>query len=132
MKKLQSMAADEQASLHTTVTGDQVSVTYSVKPNGEKGSPRYNLTNVFDFTGVSQSELYVLATRSLRIDVQAIWRKASDKMNSDVWQDRKFSVRSMLDQTRQKADPVAQVLKKADSMSKNEIMALVKQLEEMV
>ena len=126
MKKLKPMAADEQATLHTTVTGDKVSVTFSVKPNGEKGTARYNLIQVFDFAHVSQTELYVLATRSLRIDVQATWRKASDKMDADIWQDRKWSVRAMLDQTRTrtKKTDADKALAAMAKLSKAEVMAI--------
>ncbi len=137
MKKLQPMAVDEQATLKTEASDHEalkrnldylgtpmddriVKVVFSVKPDGEKGTPRYNLTQRFDFTGVTIAELLILAVRSLRIDVQAIWRKAKDRMDADVWQDRKWSVRAMLDQTRQKADPAQKVLNAASKMSKQE------------
>ena len=105
--------------------------TFSVKPNGEKGSPRYNLTQHFDFTSVTVAEVLLLAVKPLRIDVQSVWRSAKDKMDADVWQDRKWSVRAMLDQTRQKADPTAKVLKVAESMSKSEREALMKLIKAM-
>ncbi len=128
MNKLQPIASGEQATLKTSVEYDLATVIFSVKENGEKGTPRYNLTWHFDFADVSRAELEVLAVRSLRIDGQATWRSAKDKMNSDVWQDRKWSVRAMLDQTRQKADPMTKVLKVVSSMSRNEVMELVDML----
>ena len=126
MKKLQPMAADEQAVLKTTVEDDLATVTFSVKENGEKGTPRYNLTWHFDFVNVNGAELEALAIRSLRIDGQATWRKAKDKMNADVWQDRKWSVRAMLDQTRQKksdADKAEDALGKLTQAERDAIFA---------
>ncbi len=131
MKKLQPIAADVQATLKTTIKGGMASTTFSVKPNGEKGTPRYNLTQVFDFSNVTEAELIALAVKPLRIDVQSIWRSAKDKMDADVWQDRKWSVRAMLDQTRQKADPTVKVLKVAEGMSKAERDALMELLKAM-
>ena len=149
------MAVDEQATLKTETSDSEtlkmvfdclgtedltvplstedcaVKVVFSVKPDGEKGTPRYNLRQSFDFTGVTFSEILILATRSLRIDVQGIWRKAKDRMNADVWQDRKWSVRDMLDQTRQKADPAQKVLNAAAKMSKQERDALMELLKGM-
>ena len=131
MKKLQPMAVDEQATLKSYIEDETVYVTFSVKPDGEKGTPRYNLSQSFDFANVTHDELVALAVRSLRIDVQATWRKAKDKMDADVWQDRKWSVRAMLDQTRQKADPAQKVLNAAAKMSKQERDALMELLKSM-
>ncbi len=143
MNKIKPMAADEQAVLRTEVSSHEtlehtldflgspledmtVKVVFSVKPDGEKGTPRYNLRQVFDFADVTFREILVLAVRSLRIDVQATWRKASDKMNADVWQDRKWSVRAMLDQTRQKksdADKAEDALGKLTQAERDAIFA---------
>lgn len=120
MNKLQPMDADEQATLMTAIEVDVATVTFSVKPNGEKGTPRYNLTQIFGFQGVSPEEMIGLATRSLRIDVQATWRKAKDKMDADVWQNRVWSVRAMLDQARQKASPAVSAEKALDKLTKAE------------
>ncbi len=125
MTKLQPIGADEQATLNTSIEGKIATVVFSVKPNGEKGTPRYNLTQTFDFENVSEVELIALAVKPLRIDVQSVWRSAKDRMDADVWQDRKWNVRSMLDQTRQKADPTVKVLKDAESMSQAERNALM-------
>jgi len=132
MNKLQPMAADEQATLKTEAKSHLVTVTFSVKPNGEKGTARYNLTQVFDFEGVKNEEVLILAVRSLRIDVQSTWRKAKDKMNADVWQDRKWSVRDMLDQTRQKADPVTKAVSNDHKMTAAERKAHLELLTAMV
>ena len=131
MTKLQPIAADVQATLNTSIEGKIATVVFSVKPNGEKGTPRYNLTQTFDFENVTESELIALAVKPLRIDVQSVWRSAKDKMDADVWQDRKWSVRDMLDQTRQKADPTVKVLKVAEGMSKAERLALMELLKKM-
>ncbi len=136
MNKLQPIAADVQATLKTTIDTDiegaeLAHVTFSVKPNGEKGTPRYNLTQTFDFSHVTRKEIIELAVKPLRIDVQSIWRGAKDKMDADVWQDRAWKVRDMLDQTRQKADPATKVLKVAAGMSKAEREALMELLKAM-
>lgn len=132
MNKLQAIPVGEQATLKATSTDTGVEVTFSVKENGEKGTPRYNLTWQFDFEGVTAQEVGILAARSLRIDGQATWRKAKDKMDADVWQDRKWSVRAMLDQTRQKGDLVTASARVAAKMTAAErkthlanLMALV-------
>ncbi|KKM81573.1 hypothetical protein LCGC14_1328340 [marine sediment metagenome] len=131
MNKLQPIPSSEQATLKTTIKGGVASVTFSVKPNGEKGTPRYNLTQIFDFSNVSEAELIALAVKPLRIDVQSVWRSAKDKMDADVWQDRKWSVRAMLDQTRQKADPVLKAFKLAEGMTKAEREEYIKKLQAM-
>ncbi len=132
MNKLQPMTVDEQATLKTSVFDNIATVTFSVKPDGEKGTARYNLTQSFDFAGVSDEEMIGLAVRPLRIDVQAMWRKAKDRMNADVWQDRKWSVRDMLDQTRQKADPVTKAEKNDKAMTAKERKAHLELLTAMV
>ncbi len=133
MKKLNAIGTDEQATLKTVIENDSeiATVVFSVKPNGEKGTPRYNLTQTFDFSGVTHEEMMALAVKPLRIDVQSIWRSAKDKMDADVWQDRSWSVRAMLDQTRQKADPTVKVLKVAEGMTKTERDALMELLKAM-
>ncbi len=133
MKKLQPIPTGEQATLSTTIEADQTAtVVFSVKENSEKGTPRYNLTWTFDFNGVKPAELITLATRSLRIDGQATWRKAKDRMNADVWQDKKWSVRAMLDQTRQKGDPVQKGAKDAAKMTPAERKAHLATLMAMI
>ena len=131
MNKLQPIPSSEQATLNTSIEGKIATVVFSVKPNGEKGTPRYNLTQTFDFENVSEAELIALAVKPLRIDVQSIWRGAKDKMNADVWQGRKWSVRDMLDQTRQKADPVQKAFKLAEGMTKAEREEYIKKLQAM-
>ncbi len=73
MIKLQPIGTDEQATLKTSIKGKIATVIFSVKPNGEKGTPRYNLIQTFDFENVSEVELIALAVKPLRIDVQSIW-----------------------------------------------------------
>ena len=132
MNKLQPMAADEQATLKTVIEGEIATVTFSVKPNGEKGTARYNLSQSFDFAGVSLEEIIGLATRSLRIDVQSMWRKAKNRMDAGVWQDKKWFVRDMLDQTRQKADPVTKAVSNDHKMTAKERKAHLELLTAMV
>ncbi len=144
MKKMQPIGADEQATLNTSIEGlkdgkiDRListkaiaTVVFSVKPNGDKGTPRYNLRQTFDFENVSEEELITLAVKPLRIDVQGVWRNAKDKMDADVWQDREWSVRDMLDQTRQKGDPVKKGLKLAENMTKAEREDYIKKIQAM-
>ena len=149
MNKLQPIPSGEQATLKTEIEGEGigqdaiddigislegrlVKCTFTVKANGDKGTPRYNLTQVFDFTGVTITELLKLAVRPLRIDVQAMWRGAKDAMDADVWQDRVWQVRAMLDQTRQKADPVSKGAKDAAKMTPAERKEHMKTLTAMI
>ncbi len=131
MQKLSPIPAETQATLSTSITENIATVTFSVKPNGEKDSARYNLTQTFDFVDVSNDEILTLATRSLRIDVQSVWRKDSDRMNAEKWADRKWSVRAMLDQTRTKTDPKTKVLNAIGKMSKDEKDAILELLKKM-
>ncbi len=131
MSKLSPIPSDTQATLSTSIAGKIATVIFSVKPNGEKDSARYNLTQTFDFDNVKTDEILTLATRSLRIDVQATWRKDSDRMNAEKWQNRKWSVREMLDQTRSKADPATKVLNAVAKMSKDEKDAILELLKKM-
>lgn len=124
MKKLQPMPAGEQATLLTGIEGEIAHVQFTVKENGNKGTARYNLIWHFDFANVAAEEILRLAVRSLRIDGQAAWRSAKDRMNADVWQDKTWSVRDMLDQTRQKASPEASAEKAINRLSKAERDAL--------
>ncbi len=131
MSKLSPIPSDTQATLSTSIAGKIATVIFSVKPNGEKDSARYNLTQTFDFDNVSNDEILTLATRSLRIDVQSVWRKDSDRMNAEKWQNRKWSVREMLDQTRQKTDPKTKVLNAIGKMTKDEKDAILELLKKM-
>ncbi len=131
MSKLSPIPSDTQATLSTSIAGKIATVIFSVKPNGEKDSARYNLTQTFDFDNVKTDEILTLATRSLRIDVQSVWRKDSDRMNAEKWQNRKWSVREMLDQTRQKTDPATKVLNAIGKMSKSEKDAILELLKKM-
>ncbi len=133
MKKLQPIPTGEQAILWTTIRDDGIaSLIFSVKENGEPGGPRYNLKQYLDFSGVTEKELLELASKPLRIDIQATWRAAKDRMDADVWQDKKWSVRAMLDRTRQKADPVTKATKNAAKMTAAERKVHLANLEALV
>ena len=131
MNKLQPIPSGEQATLKTTIEGKIAHLVFTVKPNGEPGTPRYNLMQNLDFADVSEVELLELASKPLRIDVQAIWRKAKDRMDESVWSGRTWKVRDMLDQTRQKADPVQKAFKLAEGMTKAEREEYIKKLQAM-
>ncbi len=120
MKKMQPIPAGEQATLKTTIEGEIATVIFTVKPNHDPGAPRFNLTQVFNFEDISREELIGLAVRPLRIDVQSVWRSAKDRMDADVWQDRTWNVRAMLDQTRQKADPTTTAERAIKKLTKAE------------
>lgn len=103
MKKLQPIPADAPAVLRRDVDDEEnASVIFSVKEKKGIGEPRYNLKWFYDFHEVSRNELIALALKPLVIDGQGEWRTAKDKMDADVWQDRKWSVRAILDETPRK------------------------------
>ena len=120
MNKLTPIPTDEQATLNTTVEGNMVHLVFSVKPNGDKGTARYNLEQNLDFEGVSQDELLEIASKPLRIDIQTAWRGAKDRMDADVWQGRTWKVRDMLDQGRSKASPTQKASNAVAKLSKAE------------
>lgn len=125
MKKLVSIPTDEQAVLKYTVDVDAMTATviFSVKEN--KDSPeRYNLTWTFDYSNVSTAELLEQAVRQQKIDGSRDWRGAKDRMDSDVWQDKVWDVRTMLDSGRQKADPATKASNAVAKLSKAERDAL--------
>ena len=131
MTKLKALAKDVQATLNTSVSGDVATCTFTVKENGDKGTPRYNLTWNFDYAEVSRKELILLAVRSHRIDGQADWRKAKNRLDSEFWQNRYWSARAMIDESPAKADPTTKVLKAAEKMTAAERTALMDLLKAM-
>lgn len=124
MKKLSPIPTDEQATLKTTVEGNMVLILFSVKPNGDKGTARYNLEQMLDFEGVSQAELLEIASKPLRIDIQAEWRGAKDRMDAEVWQGRTWKVRDMLDGSRKKATKAQKASNAVSKLTKAERDAL--------
>ena len=129
MTKLKALAADEQATLNTSIVDNVATCTFTVKP--EANGSRFNLLHRYDYTGVSEEEVLALATRSIRIDVQAKWRKAKDKMDAEKWTDKTFMVRDILDESPAKADPVTKALRLADKMTKAERNEYIKKLQAM-
>ncbi len=123
MPKLTPIPQGEQATLRFLITDKLLTTTFTVKEN--KASPvRYNLTWLFDLTDVTLHEILGYALRSLRIDGQTMWRAAKDRMDGNVWQDKKWSVRAMLDSTRSKADPNTTAEKAIDKLSEAERITL--------
>ena len=127
-QKLKAIPKGEQATLRTTVQGEKVTTVHTVKPNGES-QDRFNLTWTFDFSKVTKEELQKLAERTLRIKMQSNWRKAKDRMDAEIWDNRTFSVREILDTGRKSADPVEKVTNLVEKMSPEEKRALLEQLQ---
>lgn len=83
----------------------------------------------FDLNGVKQDEILALAMRSLVISAQ---RDARDTKTTDAFvtfQQRKFSVRSMIDNIRRGKTPTEQAISVMDKMSKEEIAEVMKRYQ---
>ncbi len=79
--------------------------TFTVKENED--ALRANLSWTYDFTGVTDQEMRDLALSNVHIPLQEKWRKAEDRMNADLYQNRIISVRKIVDGKRQPSDPKA-------------------------
>lgn len=79
--------------------------TFTVKENAD--ALRANLTWTYDFSGVSEQEIQDMALSSVHIPMQEKWRKAKDRMDADLYQNRTIKVRDLVDKKRQPSDPKA-------------------------
>lgn len=127
-KKLTAIGVDEKPTLNTVIDGKKVVTTHTVKPDNESRA-RFNLKWTFDFAKCSQEQILELAEKSIRIRMQAAWRKATDKMDGDKWNDVTFDVADVLSEARKKADPFEKVMKAAGNLSASERAALLKALQ---
>lgn len=131
---IRTIKSDEKFSSSATVNGKKVFAKYAVRVNENAGS-RYELSTVFDFTGVTEAELLEMATKGLIVDTQRVWRvKASAaETKADALAGKGFadiSVRALLDAPRARSSAPATVKAKKliDGMSaaeKAELLALL-------
>lgn len=128
--KLKEILKGEPSQRSTIVVDDVVTTKHTVKPD-EQSQSRYELTWSYNFDGVTHEELLVLAERPMRIRKQAAWRKAADRMDGDKWDNITVSVRDMLDNARQAADPVAKAARAGEKMDAKQRAALIAQLTAM-
>ena len=111
MNKLQQIETDASATIDCHVAPNDPHVVrfqHAVKVNQDSDA-RYNLRWNFDFAGVKQGDILMLAARSMLIREQSNWRKAKDRLDADVWQDQTFVVTAMLAEGRKSADPATKV-----------------------
>ena len=131
MSKIKPIGTNEPAILSTNIKGDIATVCFTAKPDNADGGPRYNMRATLDFNGVSRTQLIAYCVRPLRIDFQTMWRKAANKLDGDVWLDRRMSVLEMLEKKRHVATPAERVNKDVEKMSKDERAELLKTLTAM-
>lgn len=126
---IETIAKDVTAKRETRVDGRTVHVTRTVRPN-EDDPVRCVIRWAFDFSDVSDDELMTLATSQCVINAQRVWRASPTKMD-DVWADRKWSVRQMIDAagTREPVDPVTAANRALEKMSSAERAAFITSLE---
>lgn len=125
---------DEKFSPSVTVNGKKSFAKYAVRKN-ENAGERYELSTVFDFTGVTEAELIEMATKGLVVDTQRVWRVAvaSKEGSADALKGKGFEdigVRKLLDSPRARSSAPATVKAKKliDGMSaaeKAELLALL-------
>lgn len=123
---------DEVFSGTSSVVGKVVSATFAVRQN-ENAGERYALTSRFDFTGVTEAELMVMATKGLIVDTQRNWRvlAASDAKKATSSNPYELvKVRGLLDspKTRSAAPATVKAKKLIDGMSEAERAALLAML----
>lgn len=130
---IRTIKADEKFSPSVSINGKKSLAKYAVRVN-ENAGERYELTTVFDFTGVTEAELIEMATKGLIVDTQRVWRVAAqgDKkaaaLKGEGFSD--IGVRALLDAPRARSSAPATVKAKKliDGMSAAEKAELLKML----
>lgn len=125
---MRTLTKDENANRAISIDGKNVKCVHTVK-TGRDEPVRYELTWTFDFGEVNADELLELAVRNVLIRTQQDWRAAKDRMKEEKWDNKTFSVRGILDETRKSADPFARAKAAAGKLSKEEREALIKELQ---
>lgn len=126
---IKTLTRDESAERSTTTEGKIVHVTRTVKPKSDS-EVRYVVEWNIDFDGVTNQELLQLAARGVVIDIQRLFRAASDKERESFGK-RNFSVRELLDTTRERktADPATRAKNAVAKLSDEEKAALIADLQ---
>lgn len=127
MAKITPISVTEPATKSYKVVDGKVSVIHTVKPDNSSRD-RYNLKWKFDFAGVSQNEIKLIAARTLTIRKQGEWRAAKNRMDGAIWNDCTFSVREILDGARRAKAPVEKIEDLLPKLSDAEIEELKRKL----
>ena len=129
MNKLHTLAHDEKLSRVLRVESeDLIQVTYGVNVNSDSVVTSV-LDQRFDFSEVTHDELLLLASRALKVDMQAKWRKSDNRNDADVWC-QTFSIRTHLDAAPKRVDPITKVNKAVAALSAEAKQALIDKLTE--
>lgn len=128
---MRTLTKYEQANRTLTADagGKTVEVVHTVRPDQDDPN-RYELVWRFNFENVTPAELLKLATKTILIICQRDWRKAKNRMDENVWDNRTFNVRDVLDEARKTADPAQRARSAASKLGREDKMALLKQLQE--
>lgn len=86
------------------VKGKKVTSTYFVRKS--EGGERHTLHTVFDFTNVTEAELYSLAMYAVKVKAQALWRSRDiDPLQPNKGFDKMDVKSQIVDQARAPKDP---------------------------
>ena len=127
---MRELTKGEAANRRISTSGKVVTVVHTVKPSDDSQS-RYELTWKFDFADLSEDQLCELAVKPMLIRKQADWRKANNRMDGKVWDNQTFSVKEILENVRQAADPVTKAANTAKKMTAEQRKALLAELQAM-
>lgn len=126
VERMRKLTQDEASNKVSSVEGKVFTVQHTVKPDNDSPA-KFELLWRFDFEGVTDEEVLLLAGKALTINKQRDWRVAKNQMDEEVWHDVTFRVRDMLDGARRKADPIAKARKLLDGMTAEQALALLRE-----
>lgn len=98
---MRTLTKDENASLSRQINSEAktVKVTHTVKESRDT-DVRTELTWTFDFSKCSHAQILDLAERTIRIRMQAEWRKDKNKRDETKWDKVTFDVSAILAEQR--------------------------------
>ena len=100
----ETQEAIEARSQTIDTKGKKVTSTYFVRKS--EGGERHTLHTVFDFTNVSEAELYSLAMYAVKVKAQALWRSRDiDPLQPNKGFDKMDVKTQIVDQARAPKDP---------------------------
>ena len=125
---MEQLSADEKATVSTTIEGNAATVRHTVKADGERDTPRFNLTWLLDFSNCTEEQILDWAATSVRIALQGRWRKAPDRMDEEKWDNVTFDVAAVMAE-RSTADPATKARNAIAKLSPEQKAALLAELE---
>jgi hypothetical protein len=107
--------------------GKKVTCSYFVRKSD--GAPRHTLHTVFDFSKVTEAELYGLAMYAVKVKAQALWRsKEHDPLKPNAGFDKMDVKDQIIDQARAPRDPAQAARRALDKMTPEQRAILLAEL----